>query len=147
MIRAFVDASVLFAASLSPTGASREIIRQAVRGQVTLVASKLVYEEVEKNLADKAPEALPAFRQFLATVPFETVRPTKRQVLQAARYSALKDAPIVAAAKRARVDYLVSLDRRHLVGVPEVAQRSGLRIVLPSEFLGEVRRQAASAKE
>jgi predicted nucleic acid-binding protein len=147
MIRAFIDASVLFAASLSPTGASREIIRQAVRGQVTLVASKLVYEEVEKNLADKAPAALPAFRQFLATVPFETVRPTKRQVLQAARYSALKDAPIVAAAKRARVDYLVSLDRRHLVGVKEVAQRSGLRIVLPSEFLGEVRRQAASAKE
>ena len=147
MIRAFIDASVLFAASLSSTGASREIIRQAVRGQVTLVASKLVYEEVEKNLADKAPEALPAFRQFLDTVPFETVRPTKRQVLQAARYSVFKDAPMVAAAKRARVDYLVSLDRRHLVGVREVAQRSGLRIVLPSEFLGEVRRQAASAKE
>jgi predicted nucleic acid-binding protein len=147
MIRAFIDASVLFAASLSPTGASREIIRQAVRGQVALVASKLVYEEVEKNLADKAPEALPAFRQFLDTVPFETVRPTKRQVLQAAQYSALKDAPIVAAAKRARVDYLVSLDRRHLVGVKEVAQRSGLKIVLPSELLGEVRRQAASAKE
>lgn len=144
MIRAFIDASVLFAASLSPTGASREIIRQAVRGQVTLVASELVYEEVEKNLSDKAPEALPAFRQFLATVPFETVRPTKRQVLQAAQYSALKDAPIVAAAKRARVDYLVSLDRRHLVGVPEVAQRSGLKIVLPSELLGEVQRQAGS---
>jgi predicted nucleic acid-binding protein len=144
MIRAFIDASVLFAASLSPTGASREIIRQAVRGQVTLVASELVYEEVDKNLSDKAPEALPAFRQFLDTVPFETVRPTKRQVLQAAQYSALKDAPIVAAAKRARVDYLVSLDRRHLVGVPEVAQRSGLKIVLPSELLGEVQRQAGS---
>jgi len=141
MIRAFIDTSVLFAASLSPTGASREIIRQAVRGKVTLVASKLVYEEAEKNLADKAPEALPAFRQFLDTVPFETVRPTKRQVLQAAQYSALKDAPIVAAAKRARADYLVSLDRRHLVGVKEVAQRSGLKIVLPSELLGEVRRQ------
>jgi predicted nucleic acid-binding protein len=46
MIRAFIDASVLFATSLSPTGASREIIRQAVRREVTLVASKLVYEEV-----------------------------------------------------------------------------------------------------
>jgi predicted nucleic acid-binding protein len=144
MIRAFIDASVLFAASLSSTGASREIIRQAVRGQVTLVASELVYEEVEKNLSDKAPEALPAFRQFLATVPFETVRPTKRQVLQAAQYSALKDASIVAAAKRARVDYLVSLDRRHLVGVKEVAQRSGLKIILPGELLGEVQRQAGS---
>jgi len=144
MIRAFIDASVLFAASLSPTGASREIIRQAVRGQITLVASKLVYGEVEKNLADKAPEALPAFHQFLDTVPFEIVRPSKRQVLQAAQYSALKDAPIVAAAKRARVDYLVSLDRRHLVGMPEVAQRSGLKIVLPSELLEKMRRQAGN---
>ena len=69
MIRAFIDASVLFAASLSPTGASREIIRQALRGRVTLVASKLVYEETEKSLADKAPEALSAFHQFLDTVP------------------------------------------------------------------------------
>jgi predicted nucleic acid-binding protein len=139
MIRAFIDASVLFAASLSPTGASREIIRQTVQGKATLVASKLVYEEAEKNLADKAPEALPAFHQFLDTVPFEIVRPSKRQVLQAAQYVALKDAPIVAAAKSAQVDYLVSLNRRHLVGVPEVAQRSGLKIVLPSELLEEIR--------
>lgn len=41
-------------------------------------------------------------------------------------YTALKDGPIVAAAKRAQVDYLVSLNRRHLVGVAEVAQRSGV---------------------
>ena len=75
-----------------------------------------------------------ATQLFLDTVPFETVRPSKRQVLQAAQYSALKDAPIVAAAKRAQVDYLVSLDRRHLVGVPEVAQRSGLKIVLLVSF-------------
>jgi predicted nucleic acid-binding protein len=144
MIRAFIDASVLFAASLSPGGASREIIRQAIRGEITLVASKLVYEEAEKNLADKAPEALPAFHQFLDTVPFEMVRPSKGQILQAAQYTALKDAPIVAAAKRAQVDYLVSLNRRHLVGVPEVAQRSGLEIVLPSELLEEIHRQAGN---
>jgi hypothetical protein len=30
----------------------------------------------------------------------------------------------------------------HLVGVPEVAQRSGLKIVLPSELLEKIRRQA-----
>jgi hypothetical protein len=52
-------------------------------------------------------------------VPFETVHPSKEQVLGAAQYTAVKDAPIVAAAKRARADYLVSLDRRHLVGIPE----------------------------
>jgi predicted nucleic acid-binding protein len=83
MTRAFIDASVLFAASLSPTGASREIIRQAVRGEVALVASRLVFEETEENLADKAPEALSAFHQFLDTVPRRPVCRRFRQGLPA----------------------------------------------------------------
>lgn len=141
MIRAFIDASVLIAACYSSSGASREIILQAIRGNASLVISELVIQETERNLANKAPNALPAFHQFLDAVSFEFVRPTKQQVLQAAAYIALKDAPIVAAAKRAQVDYLVSLDRRHLVGLPEVAQKSGLRIVLPNQFLEEIRKQ------
>jgi len=141
MIRAFIDASVLIAACYSSSGASREIILQAIRGNASLVISELVIQETERNLANKAPNALPAFHQFLDAVSFEFVRPTKQQILQAAAYIALKDAPIVAAAKRAQVDYLVSLDRRHLVGLPEVAQKSGLRIVLPNQFLEEIRKQ------
>jgi len=142
MISAFIDASVLYAAIHSPTGAAREIIRQAIRGNVALVFSKYVLAETERNLANKAPELLPDFYSFLELIPFEIVQPTKRQVQRAARYTTLKDAPIVAAAKKAHVDYLVSLDRRHLIDVPEVAQRSGLRIILPDQLLGEVRRQA-----
>jgi hypothetical protein len=41
--------------------------------------------------------------------------------------------------KRAQGDFLVSLDRRHLVGQPDIAQRSGLRIVLPEELLEALR--------
>ena len=140
MMRVFIDASVLFSASLSPTGASREIIRLALRNQITLVVSQLVLQETERNLADKAPAALPTFEEFRNVVPFEYVRPTRRQVLQAVSYTAVKDAPIVAAAKRARVDCLVSLDRRHLVGVPEVARRSSLKIVLPENLLKKLDR-------
>lgn len=140
-MRVFIDSSVLIAASYSSTGASREIIRQAIRGKIELVISNLVLEETSANLSIKAPEALPAYQQFLDVIPFETISPTKRQVLEAAEYTDLKDAPIVAAAKRAGVDYLVSLDRRHLVGVPEVARRSGLKIVLPGELLQKLRGQ------
>jgi predicted nucleic acid-binding protein len=142
MTRAFIDASVLIAACYSSTGASREIILQSIRGNVSLVISELVIQEVERNLTNKAPEALPAFHRFLDAVTFEFVRPTKHQVLQAAAYTALKDAPIVAAAIKAQVDYLVSLDRRHLVEVPEVAQQSGLKLVLPKELLQHVRQQS-----
>lgn len=140
-MRVFIDSSVLIAASYSSTGASREIIRQAIRGKIELVISNLVLEETSANLSIKAPEALPAYQQFLDVIPFETISPTKRQVLEAAEYTDLKDAPIVAAAKRAGVDYLVSLDRRHLVRVPEVARRSGLKIVLPGELLQKLRGQ------
>jgi len=144
MIRAFVDASVLFAAAKSETGASREIVRLAIHGEVRLVASQLVFEEARRNLKAKAPEAVAALDDFLNAVSFELVRPTKPEVEAAMEYVAAKDAPIIAAAQKARVDFLVSLDRRHIVGMPEVEKRSGLNIVLPAELLEEIRKRAST---
>jgi predicted nucleic acid-binding protein len=144
MIRVFVDTSVLFAASYSATGASREVIRLAIRGAVQLVISADVLDEAERNLAAKHPPALELFRQIVDLIPFEIAEPSVEEVHKAASYTDVKDAPIVAAAKRARVDYLTSLDRRHLAGVPEVAQGSGLKIVLPHELLDIIRQQQSS---
>ena len=143
MIRVFLDTSVLFAAAYSETGASREIIRQAIRGAVGLVTSPLVLEEARRNLQAKAPEVLSDLDHLCEAVGFEIVRPTKRDIKGAMQYIVPKDAPIIAAAKHAQVDFLVSLDRRHLVGHSDIAQRSGLKIVLPDELLEELR-QAAS---
>ena len=136
-----MDASVLFAASYSSSGASREITRLAFRDQVRLVISEDVVEEAERNLAAKQPEALEVLRTILNSVPFQTVTPTIEEVQQAAVYTASKDAPIVAAAKKAEADRLVSLDRRHLVGVPEVAEGSGLKIILPQTLLKTIREE------
>nr|WP_290665500.1 PIN domain-containing protein [Ardenticatena sp.] len=145
MTRAFVDASVLFAAAKSETGASREIVRLAIQGEVRLVASQFVLEEVRRNLKAKAPEAVAALDDFLNAVSFDLVRPTKSEVKAAMKYVAAKDAaPIIAAAKRAQVDFLVSLDRRHIVGVPEVEKRSGLNIVLPADLLEEIRKRTST---
>ncbi len=140
MIRVFIDASVLFAAAKSATGASREIIRLAIRGEMRLVVSQFVLKEARRNLQAKAPEVVGDFDHLLDAASLEIVRPSKKEVQAAMAYTATKDAPIVAAAKKAQVDYLVSLDRRHLVGVPELPQRSGLKIILPEELLKEVRK-------
>lgn len=139
MIRAFVDASVLFAATYSDTGASREILRCAIRDEISLVISQLVLDEVERNLQNKAPGLLVGFLYLRDAVAFELVYPTKLEVEAAMQYCAVKDAPIVAAAKAAGVAYLVSLDRRHLVDPPEVATGSGVSIVLPGELLQVIR--------
>lgn len=43
MMDVFLDASVLFSAAYSKTGASRELIRLGIQGEVKLVISYLVY--------------------------------------------------------------------------------------------------------
>ncbi len=143
-MRFFLDSSVFIAACLSRRGASHEIIQQGLRGTVMLVISDIVLEETERNLASlprRAAEALALFEYFIASVPFVVVTATAAEVQHAAAYTKLKDAPIVAAAKHADVEYLVSLDRKDLVNVPEVSQRSGLTIVLPEDALAAIRRQ------
>ena len=82
MIRAFLDASVLFAAAQSQTGASREIVRRAIRGEIQLVGSRLTFEEARRNLQLKAPEAIEELDTFLDTVKIEVVRPTREEVLE-----------------------------------------------------------------
>lgn len=139
-MRVFIDASVFFAASYSATGASRELFHLAQVGALQLVVSEVVLEVVRRNLKAKAPAILPLFEALLQAVPHTVVDANEAEVRQVAQYTALKDAPVVAAAKAAKADCLVSPDRRHLVGVSDVARRSGLRIVLPGDLLERLKR-------
>ena len=133
MIRIFVDSSVLFAATYSSRGFSRDIILKGVKGNVKLVVSKLVFAEVALNLEKDAKDKLYLLEFIKEFVPFEFVRATKKDVLSAAKYVELKDAPIVAAAKKAGVDLLVTLDRKHLLGKPEISKFIKAQIVTPKE--------------
>lgn len=133
MKRIFIDSSVLFSAAYSSRGHSRDLILMAVRGEVILVASLLVFEEVRRNLAENAPEALSLFDYLLEIVPFEIVDPLREEVLKAAQIIALKDAPILAASRKAKVDLLVTLDQKHLLGKPDIARYAGMEITTPKE--------------
>jgi predicted nucleic acid-binding protein len=139
MISAFLDASVFVSACMSLQGASHEILLQSARGGVLLAISDYTLRETERSLSRKRPDALPMFRELLGSVDFSVINPTLDEILEAAKYTDIEDAPIVAAAKKAGVNYLVSLNRRHLVGVPEVSEGSGLAIVLPEELLRLIR--------
>lgn len=139
MIRAFLDASVLFAAAYSNTGAAHEIVQLGIRGHVDLWVSAYVLEEARRNLTRKAPEALPAFENLLQAADFSEASPTLTHVRAAADYTELKDAPVVAAALRARAKYLTTHDTKHLVGNATVATTSGLLIVSPRDLLKAIR--------
>jgi predicted nucleic acid-binding protein len=138
--KAFLDTSVLFAAVYSQHGAARDLLKLALLQQVTLCVSALVYEETERNLQKKAPDKLAAFHALVQAVPFVVVPdPSREAVIAASAYTVLKDAPIVAAAIEAKVDYLTTYDRKDLLDQPEVAEKSGLRIVTPDVVVQVVR--------
>jgi len=99
-----------------------------------------VLEETRRNLAESAPKSLPFLEFVLESVPYDIVRPSKRQVLETGEYTAFKDGPIVAAAKMAKVELLVTLDRKHLLGRPDLARYVGVDIVTPKEAVGRLRR-------
>ena len=110
---------------------------------VEIVASELVLIEAERNLAQKAPAALPAFRQLCELAVGETVdKPSRKELDRAAAIIALKDAPVLAAAIKARVDYLVTLDRRHFANDPQIAVRSRLNVLTPEQMLAILRAES-----
>jgi len=142
MTRVFLDASVLFSAAYSATGASREILRSALRHEVVAVVSRYVTEEARRNLRRKAPAAIQAFERLMELLsPEVAADPSLLELQAAASYTNLKDAPIVAAAVKAKVEYLVTLDRAHFIDDPKVARASGLSILTPDNLLAILRRE------
>jgi len=138
MTRVFIDSSVFFSAAYSSRGHSRDLILMAVRGKIDLVLSRIVIEETRRNLATNAPDCLPFMELILESVPYEIVRPSKEQVIEAGKYTALKDAPIAAAAREANVELLVTLDKKHLLGKPDLVRHVGSDIVTPKEAVRRI---------
>ena len=142
MIRAFLDASVIFAAAYSQTGAARELFRQAVRDQVTLVVNQDVLTEAERNLDKKTTQGAALLRVLMAAIAPEIApSPSPKLISQVSQYVVEKDVTVVAGAISAQVDYLVTFDRHHLIEPVEVAKKSGLKIVLPEVVVKRVRQE------
>jgi len=91
-------------------------------------------------VARKLPHALDVLREVLRHTRLRIVRdPAPMEVAAHAGLIAhATDVPIVLAAMQARVDYLVTFNRRHFIDDPGVAARSGLRIGAPRDALGWV---------
>lgn len=132
----FIDSSVLVAAAMSSTGSARDLIMKSFRNKFKVVISNLVITETQKNLANKAPQALPPLQLFLEALNPEVVSPTKTFVLKAAEVVELKDAPIVAGAAYSKADYLVTFDRKHLLQHKrEIKAILKVKVVTPNELI------------
>lgn len=132
-IRIFADSSVIIAGMASARGGSREILKLAEAGALSITVSEYVIGEVFRNLERKLPVALPEFAALIKAVPFKLVSPGPDSLLKASSLINSKDAPILAAAFELRCAWLISLDRHFLELDPAPFPFS---IGTPGDFLG-----------
>ncbi len=137
--RVFLDASVLIAAAGSPSGGSALVIEVCKGQHYAAICSQRVLLEAQVNIRSKLPdEAMARFYQLLATLSPMLVRPVT--AAEEARYTAWvapKDAHVIAAAQGG-ADYLLSLDRKHLVN--DHVRSAGLpfQVLTPGEFIQQI---------
>jgi predicted nucleic acid-binding protein len=138
--RVFLDGSVLVAAAGSPSGGSALVI-EICRGQrFAAICSQRVLLEAQINIRSKLPtEAMVRFYQLLAALSPMLIPPTTAE--DEARYTAwiaAKDAHVIAAAVHGGTDFLLSLDRKHLVN--DRMRSAGLlfQVLTPDEFIQQI---------
>ena len=137
MIRVFLDANVYFAGFFSKTGASSLILQLAQRGKLQVVASHLVLREADRNLRKKAGrETVTAFHCFLKKTKVQVITsPSERTLRQYEASIHPKDVPVLTATLEAKVDFLITLDRRHFFTPSVMAVSGKLKILTPGDFL------------
>lgn len=136
--RVFLDSNVIISGLYSPQGAPGKIMESFIRGNLNILVSQQVIEEVIRTVKEKLPEALPALRKLLVTMPPEVVAdPKPEEILPWTKRLHYADAAILASAIAAHPDHLVTGDN-HFLEDPDIAKESGLSIITPSQLLDKL---------
>lgn len=131
-----IDADVLFAGAAGPTeyGASLVILRMAEITLIEAITCQQVINEVERNLNEKMPSALPALRLLVSRCLRVVLTPNETEVDPYLGLAHTKDLPILVTAIREQCPMLVTFNQRHFQpGHPKV------EVMLPGEFVRRVR--------
>lgn len=133
----FLDSSVLFSAVNSPTGGSSKIFTLT---SIKLLTSKVVLTEVERNIREKLHTFhLERFFMLVDKLQILDQLPDKNLIQKAKEAIVSKDAVILAEAKQAKSDYLVTLDRKHFLTNSAISFFKPKKIVTPKMFLEEIK--------
>ena len=106
--KVFLDSSVFFAAAYSDRGSAHDLLVAAVEGRVSLVLSRYVLTETERNLWESAPRFYLNFLRFRDEVPYHLSDPSPQLIAETERIVVAKDAPVIAAARAARASLVAS---------------------------------------
>lgn len=145
-INLFLDSSALFSGIVSSTDGARALLLLAETNQILITISEQVVAETERAIARKLPVALADLREAILASKVQIVHDPTPTEVQANQHliSHASDVPILLAAMKADVDFVVTHNRIHFIDDPEVSVRSGLKIGTPGDALLWVRDHLSS---
>jgi putative PIN family toxin of toxin-antitoxin system len=131
----FLDTNVLISGLASSKGASAAILDLGESEEIRIVISKHVLIEADRVFLAKFPHLIDRFRVFIKNLaPLLLEDPKPQAVRDANKVIEIGDAPILAAVKSQKVDYLVTLNTRHFL-TDQVRNYISTPIVTPGDFL------------
>lgn len=139
--KVFVDTSVLFSAAWSEEGGSQMLLKLGEAGLIRPLVSAQVLQEAEGVINRKAPDLLPLLGLLIDRSGIAvTASGSPSEVMRWTRIVGHPgDAQIVADAARAKVDALVTLDKKHLHGNRALKKAAPFPVFTPAEFLARFR--------
>ena len=132
--RVFLDSNVIFSGLYSSKGAPGKILELFIKGDIEVVISQQVLDEVIRTVKDKLPEALPALNTLLVNNPPEVVpAPEIECIEQWPGVLSLADAAILAAVHASQTYIFITGDRHFFKS--SILSGTGIFIETPATFL------------
>jgi predicted nucleic acid-binding protein len=135
----FFDASVLVAGSHSTAGGSALLLEACRLGGFTAQSSFLVILEALHTLKRSFPERSQArFTAYLAAIDWQLLPvPSEAELAEYAPLIDAKDLHVLAAAVEGACQFLLTLDRRHILAAAPAVRAAGLpiKILRPGDFI------------
>jgi len=127
----FFNASVILAGLKSPRGGSARLIFWVQEGKIKGIISELILDEVERNLSKLSLTK----RNLVKLSDFRLILAPKGSLVEKFKKKVVDhgDAHVLASAKEEGVDYLVSLDKKHLLILKNKVGK--IKIVSPKELI------------
>jgi len=133
-LKIFLDSSALISGLNSPQGGAGIIISAFLAGEFFIFISNQVIEEVSRNIQTKFPRLKEPFLNFLLARPKIVKDPTLKEIKKAYQLIHSDDAPILAAAIKAKPDFLITWDINDFLKKEAISNVSFV-ICTPQEFL------------
>ena len=139
-MRVFFDASVIIAALLSPNGGSSQLLKYIKLGKIVGITSQTVIEEIlEEDKSPRLKKTKAEIEKFIAQSTLVVRKPISAPEIEPYQDLVdIEDAHLVAGANLTHCQYLVTLDKKHLLR-PDIQKRFlPLKIISPKELLEEI---------